>query len=182
MNQSNSFKSEVVETRCMMQKSEHLALLVWGWTTALVAAAVYVVSLFSDSSIIRFAWIAVPVIAISLQLFFGKPDGLANPTALFRMLSAVSRMIIVVLMVVTIGSAWFDYPTYFIVVLLLAIWCGFTAFMLDYKRLVGPCVGGVVIALAILCVPARSAVAVFAAGIVATLIVPGYILRSDSRR
>lgn len=176
-----TFDEEVRLTRRQVASVEHRAMLIWGWTTIAIALAILALMLIDDSGKWQLLWFALPLIAGTLHVKFQKP-ALPDPTSLYLMLSSISRMVISVIFVCAVAGCYFSYPSYFIVILVLAMWCGVSAFMLDYPRLKGPCVGGFAMAAAILNVSGAAAVAVFIAGIIATLVVPGYIMRSDARK
>lgn len=176
-----TFDEEVRLTRRQVASVEYRALLIWGWTTIAIALAIFALMLTVPDGKWQLLWLALPVIAGTLHVKFQKP-ALPAPTSLYLMLSSVSRMVIGVIFVCAVAGCYFTYPSYFIVILVLAMWCGVSAFMLDYSRLKGPCVGGFAMAAAILNVSGPTTVAVFMAGVIATLVVPGYIMRSDARK
>lgn len=179
-NQVLSFQEEVEITRKQVITTEYGALLIWGWTTFIVAFAVFLSVWFTSNRMWEYMWLAQPVVAGLICLVKGKPQ-LASPTSLYKMLTLVSRIMIGTI-VICVAAAFFTvFNVWFFILAILSLWNGVSAFLLDYPRLRAACFGGLAIAFGLLYTPATYTIPVFMAGIAATLITPGYIMRKDCK-
>lgn len=181
MNRILSFQEEVDVTRRQVVDNEYMALLVWGWTTVAISTVVYLLDISTGNRMWEYLWLALPVIGGALHVMLGKkePD---DATSLYLMLARVSRMIIAAVAVSGASAFFCEFNVWSVIVLILSLWAGFSAFMLDYRSLRPACIGGVAIAVGLLYVRGIDCMAVFSSGVAVTLLLPGYIMRRDSRR
>lgn len=180
-NQVLTFQEEVDITRRQVMTYEYKALLVWGWTTVALATAIYLLDLLTGDRHWEYLWLALPVVAGVLHVNWAKETA-GEPTSLYMMLSRVSRMVIGAIFICAVSAFFCNFNVWAVIVLILALWAGFTSFMLDYPKLRPACIGGIAIAIGLLYVKGIDCIAVFSSGVIATLLLPGYIMRHDLRR
>lgn len=177
-NQILSFQEEVEITRKQVITAEHGVLLVWGWITLIVAFAVCLSVWLTGNRLWEYLWLAQPVVGGLISLVKGKPR-LTSPTSLYKMMTLVSRIMIGTIVICAAAAFCTVFNVWFFILVILSLWNGVSAYMLDYPRLRISCFGGLLISFGLLCTPVSYTLPVFMAGISATLITPGYIMRND---
>lgn len=177
-NQILSFQEEVEITRKQVITAEHGVLLVWGWTTLIVAFAVFLSVWSTGNRLWEYLWLAQPVVGGLISLVKGKPR-LISPTSLYKMMTLVSRIMIGTIVICAAAAFCTVFNVWFFILVILSLWNGVSAYMLDYPRLRISCFGGLAISFFLLFASETYVVPIFASGIVFTLIVPGYVMRSD---
>ena len=179
-NQVLSFEEEVEITRKQVISTEYGALLIWGWTTFIVAFAVFLSVWFTGNRMWEYMWLAQPVVGGLICLVKGKPQ-LSSPTSLYKMMTLVSRIMIGTIVICAVAAFCTVFNVWFFILTILSLWNGVTAYLLDYPRLRGACFGGLAISFGLLYTPEAYIIPVFMAGIAATLIAPGYIMRKNRK-
>ena len=189
-----SFDEEVAMTRKQVAKYDSKFLLIWGWTAAAVGVIVYwanVLTYYNEARAFSFypnpsaqwgfLWIAVPIIAGIIQWGCRVGDN-PNPTPLYKMLSSVSRVTIGMVFLCAVLTAVFHYNHFFVISLILAIWCCISGFMLDSKRIQRLGYGGLAIAVAMFGVPPTLHIPLLVVEIMLSLVIPGYVLKKENQK
>lgn len=177
-NQILSFQEEVEITRKQVITAEHGVLLVWGWTTLIVAFAVFLSVWLTGNRLWEYLWLAQPVVGGLISLVKGKPR-LTSPTSLYKMMTLVSRIMIGTIVICAAAAFCTVFNVWLVILVILSLWNGVSAYLLDYPRLRICCFGGLAFSFVLLFSSETYVAPKFAAGIVFTLIVPGYLMRSD---
>lgn len=173
-----SFQEEVATTRKQVISTEHGALLIWGWSTFAVAFAVLISVWLTGSRMWEYLWLALPPVIAAITIFRGKPQ-LTSPTSLYRMMTLISRIMIATVVICAAAAFFVSFNVWFYILMILSLWNGVTAYLLNYPRLRAACFGGLAISFGLLFTPMAYTLPAFMAGIAATMIAPGYIMRSD---
>lgn len=80
----NSFNNEVTETRKLVIKREHSALLIWGIASASIALLIYLMQFFTGDYY-WWIWIALPVMTLPIHSVVDKKvDAKYEATNLYR--------------------------------------------------------------------------------------------------
>lgn len=188
-----SFDEEVTMTCKQVAKYDSKFLLIWGWTAVIIGVIVYwanVLTYYNESQAFSFypnptakwgfLWIALPVIAGIIQWGCNKGDN-QNPTPLYRMLTSVSRVTIGMVFLCAVLTAVFHYNHFFVILLILAIWCCISGFMLDSVRIQRLGYGGLAMAIAMFGVAPTLHIPLLVVGIMLTLVIPGYVLKKENQ-
>jgi len=171
----NGLDNEIIETRRLVIEREHGALLVWGVTSAVIAMLIYVVELtFHDYY--WWLWIALPIIALPIHASADRKAvskyGIREFTSLYQLLGRVSKVTLTVVSVTSLLGLFFEFNAYFVILLILSIWCGLSGFMLDYKGLLYMAAAGLVFSVMVRA-GSVDVLPMFAGGLCAVTVVPG---------
>lgn len=171
------FKQEIGDTRRLVIMREHGALLAWGISTAGIALVIYALQ-YATHSDVWWLWFALPFIAAPIHRRSDiesakRCEGLED-TSLYHLLSQVSKVTVMLIVTTIIASSVFNFSGYFIILLILSLWCGLSGFMLDYHRLLQLATGGCAISFALLMsFAAGYELPLFAVGVCIVLVMPG---------
>lgn len=168
-----SFRNEVTETRKLVIIREHAALLVWGFTAVGIGLLIYILQNFGLYGY-NWMWIALPVIASPLQWYVDRRRSNAEFTPLYQMLGKIGIVTMVLIAITALLTIPYNFNAYFVITLILSIWCGLSGFMLDYPRLWQLAIGGLAMTIALrILSPGAYQLPVFIVGLCVTLIAPG---------
>lgn len=167
--------NEIIETRRLVIEREHGALLAWGITSAVIALLIYVAELiFHDYC--WWMWIALPMIALPIHASADRQAvakyGIRELTPLYQLLGRVSKVTLSLVFITSLLTLLFEFNAYFVILLILSIWCGLSGFMLDYKGLLYMAAAGLVFSV-VVHVKSIDVLPMFAAGLCAVTVVPG---------
>lgn len=172
-----SFNNEVTVTRKLVIEREHSALLIWGITSVSIAFLIFLIqSIFGDYY--WWLWIALPVIAGPIHTAkdkkVDKKYGDTELTPLYQLLGRVSKITISLILAAALLTFAFNFNAYFVILLILTLWCGLSGYMLDYSRLIQLAAVGVVMSIAVRVYGTSEYVLIwFALGLLVLLVMPG---------
>lgn len=173
----NSYKNEVADTRKLVIEREHSALLIWGISSATIALLIYLIKFFSGDYY-WWMWIALPIIAGPIHSVVDKKKdkqyAIGKLTPLYQLLGKVSKITISLIFVTAMLTFAFSFNAYFVILLIITFWCGFSGYILDYSRLIQLAAVGLVMAIAVRVHEASDYVLLwFASGLFVLLVMPG---------
>lgn len=174
----NDFQKEVDKTRELVMHREWRALLVWGCTTFLIGLLIYGLQ-YLTGDYYGILWVALPVIAMPLHAYQDKKNDIhrTDLTPLYKMLGALSRATCVLVLITALLSIPVEFHAYFVILLILSIWCLVSGYMLDYKPFIGNAIGGFIIAIVSRAILPNCELVLFIFGVAIVLIAPGLTMR-----
>jgi hypothetical protein len=173
----NSYNNEVTETRKLVIEREHSALLIWGITSASIALLIYLIQFFTGDYY-WWIWIALPAIALPIHYVVDKKvDAKCEATGLtplYNTLGRVSKITISLILITALLTFVYSFNAYFVILLILTAWCGFSGFMLNYSQLIQLAAVGVVTGITTRVYETDDSVLIwFAIGLIVLLVMPG---------
>ena len=174
----------ICNTRRNIERSSYRPFLIWGYTTIIVALAVWFCVGITQDSVWFWLWFAIPVIGCVAMYLFGRRSTVKGyvRTPIDR---AISYLWIVLGLAGFIASI-FSFVRYmdilFLIVLLMASGTAITGFILQFRVLIAAGLAGLILSVLFLFIEGIDQCLIFAAIFFVMTVVPGHIIQYRLRK
>ncbi len=182
--------SMIQQTRNRMVRQSKPTLLVWGYVTVLVTAAVFIALWQTGDSRYNWLWLTIPLlgwVTMRLTQRRSKPTQGEAHTFVDRVIGivwAVMGFSVLFVSLVSGFGVWFGVgmPILFIVLLMLGVGTAITGLVIRFTPVSIGGIFGILFAPILLIAGGYWQFVIFAAGFVVMMIIPGHILRYKTKK
>lgn len=166
------------DTRRGVLQYSYTPFLIWGGSTIVVSALVYIVEKYSGNYLGYYLWYILPVLGLSISRIF-KPRQKSIRTGISTSLRSIWWMLTILMVGFSVSSFMLPFNILFIILLLLSIGSFVTGAVIAYPFLQYSSVAGFIVSILLLLISGINQIPVFAAAIAVMMIVPGLKMKQD---
>ena len=177
-----SYEEEIRITRGQVAKTQTKPLLIVGWCAFAIGMLIVALWYGTGDPHYQYLWLVFPVVAILLTAVMCRRQKIEK-TSLYRSLTLISRLEAAIIAILAICALLLDMDTYWMILCTMSLMCGLTGYLLKLPDIWRAAIGGLAMMAAVIVTkdsPAEAATFTF--GVVATMVVPGYILLRESKK
>ena len=171
-------------THRKLEKGNGVPFLIWGYTTVIVALAVWYLLTTTGNYQWNWLWLAIPVIGAPIMFLTIKKQSAYPKTYIDKIMSYVWIVIGISAFFPSVAASFMEnFPVLFLVVLLISIGTAITGLIIKFTPLT--VAGFIGMCLSILCLildNTPESILVFAALFLIIQVIPGHILNYKNRK
>lgn len=176
-------------TRMIRETQDNVArygaypLLIWGYTTVLIAAGIWYLFMQTGDWRVNFFWFALPVIAVPLTLYFSRKNGKrGTKNYIDRITTQIWTVFGVVAFCLSCLAFVIPIDILFFISLMMGMASTLSGLVSKHKPLSTAGIIGIILSFSILFVGGMDKLLVFAAIFVVMMIIPGHILNKEMKQ
>lgn len=153
-------------------------LLICGYMTVAVGLSIWVINRVTSFYYTSFLWLLIPLVCYPVGRRLTQREADYTPSYIYRLLHALSVLIICLCITVGLCTLWVAFPVFFVEGLLVSLWVVAVGLLMNYRFILYGGIVGLALAHGLLFLPPDTyQLPGFLLIVVCSILIPGHLLK-----